>query len=272
MQYKALALDMDGTLLDGVGELTENVILGIKQLQQAGIEVFLVSGRMYPSMLPFWKALELDTPIVSYNGGKIQLPGHEPIFKAELQPTLTHDIVEYCREKDYCLNTYFEDKLFTLSENKFATWYSEYFKIPVNILPEEEKWPGESPAKALIIVETEEELTPVYEEILGRFGENAHITTSSGCFVELLPLGVNKASAISVLADYHNIPLDQWVAVGDGMNDYEMLQECGVGLAVENGGKELLELIDNTVLTLPEGGLELIAEKFFGLQVDKYTI
>lgn len=266
MSFKALALDLDGTLLNEAGELEEHVAAALRVAARAGVRVHLVSGRMHPAIVPFWEKIGLDTPIVSYNGCKIQKPGAAPLFEKRLAADLVPGVIEYCRERDLALNIYFEDKLYILKENEFGRWYAEYFKVPCNIVPGG-VWPGESPVKLLVILADGEQMRKTCAEVTELFGRRAHITTSSGRFVEMLPEGVNKATGIKVLAEKTGISLSEWVAVGDGMNDLEMLLECGAGLAVANAPQEVLEKVTRVVPPLPRGGIEEVLAKFFGISV-----
>lgn len=262
--YSHLALDLDGTLLNEEGALEEHVIDALRRAAAAGVRVHLVSGRMFPAILPFWERIGLDTPIIAYNGAKIQTPGAQPLIDRRLSPEYVRRVIAYCRERKLSLNAYFEDKLYLLKDNQYGRWYSEYFKIPCHVLDEEE-WPAQAPSKLLVILSDAQEVRQIFQEMEQAFAPGAFLTTSSGRFVEFLPEGVNKATALAVLAQHTGVPLSRWVAVGDGMNDVEMLQECGAGLVVENAPPEVRTLIPRSVAPLPNGGIERVLADFFGL-------
>lgn len=265
-RYSALALDLDGTLLDEEGVLGAHVVAALRQATKLGVRVHLVSGRMLPSILPFWQQIGLDTPIIAYNGAKIQLPGQPPLSDRRLTPDYVRTVIAYCRTHKLSMNAYFEDKLYLLQDNQFGKWYSEYFKIPYYVLNEKE-WPAESPSKLLLILENPEQVQQAFTEMSNSFPPGAFLTTSSGRFVEFLPEGVNKATALQLLATHINLPLNHWVAVGDGANDLEMLQECGIGLVVENAPEDVRLQIPQVVPPLPKGGIEQVLADFFGIYV-----
>ena len=273
MKYKALALDMDGTLLNKVSELEPHVITALRKAQDAGIGVYLVSGRMHASILPFWEELGLHTPIVSYNGAQIHHPGDDkPLYYQALDYDLAREIIEYCKEHDYALNTYYNDMLYTLKDNEYVHVYCSVNKVPYKLLPENHLEVKEAPTKALAIISVEEneaKMEEAYRGFMEKFSGKVHITTSSRRYVEFLPNGVNKASGLAHLSEIIGLDLSEWVAVGDGMNDYEMLMECGVGLAVKGSCNELLQRMDNeTIISdLPLGGIEEVLEKYFNLKI-----
>lgn len=265
-KYRALALDLDGTLLNEEGALEPQVIAALRKAVAAGVSVHLVSGRMYPAVVPFWEAIGLTTPIISYNGAKIETPGEPPICDKRLEPDFVRRVFDWCRVRDLNVNAYFEDRLYLLKDNEYGRGYGEYFRVPVEVL-NDRAWPGDAPAKLLIIARDSAEMQRVSAEADQLFGGEVSITTSSGKFYEFLPAGVNKATGLAVLAEKIAIPLEQWVAVGDGMNDIEMLQECGMGLAVANAPQEVLEKVARVVPPLPRGGIEVVLREFFGVSV-----
>ena len=263
MKFNALALDLDGTLLNKAGELTEEVIQSVSRIAKQNIAVCLVSGRMQPAIEPIWNKLNLNTPIVSYNGSRIHIPNTpEPIYEKRVQHDTAEQVMKYCRTNNLPCNAYFGDRLYTLEDNEYARLYSEYFKVPLYIMPKDGSRPYGDPFKILAIL-PEEKVEQTYQEFCKHFKNDAEVTTSSRKYVEILPKGVNKATAVLELAKYLNIPIEQWIAVGDGMNDLEMLMCVGFGLAVEDAEPKLLEQIKSRISPLSEGGMDEIAKKYF---------
>ena len=273
MRYKALALDMDGTLLNETGELEKQVIQALRKAQDSGVGIYLVSGRMHRAMYPFWKLIGLTTPIISYNGCQIMHPDSEkPLYEIGLSYEIAQEIIAFAKERGLSLNTYYRDCLYTLSDNEYSRMYSRINQVPYKILPEDYSEIKEAPTKALIIAtdgSEPERLAALEEEIRARFGSRVHITTSSRMYIEFLPLGANKAAGLKKMNEIVGLELQDWVAVGDGMNDYEMLRECGVGLVVASAPQELRAHFaeEYIVPDLPRGGIEEVLEKYFALKV-----
>jgi len=67
----------------------------------------------------------------------------------------------------------------------------------------------------------------------------------NGFLGQIMHIGATKAKAVSALANYWDISLSEIVAFGDDYNDIEMLQECGVGVAVENAINEVKAVADS---------------------------
>ncbi|HEX8920650.1 MAG TPA: HAD-IIB family hydrolase, partial [Pyrinomonadaceae bacterium] len=68
MKIRLIALDLDGTLLNSRGELSERNLLAIASARRAGVRVALVTGRRFRDARPLALQLGLDVPVISHNG------------------------------------------------------------------------------------------------------------------------------------------------------------------------------------------------------------
>ena len=85
--------------------------------------------------------------------------------------------------------------------------------------------------KALFIA-SPERLAQLAPLLRTRLGEYIDLTSAMSNFLEVLQKGVNKAWAISQIAERLELDLDQCLAFGDGLNDLEMLQRVAHGVAI----------------------------------------
>src|SRR5258708_20244316 len=60
------------------------------------------------------------------------------------------------------------------------------------------------------------------------------VTFSKRNYLEILPVGVNKAKAVAALSKFLSVDLSEVAAIGDGLNDLEMLSEAGFAIAMGN--------------------------------------
>lgn len=259
---RALALDLDGTLLDESACLDETLASELKALPSEW-GIFLFTGRMLPSTVPFHQKLGLTTPIVCYNGAKIVRPGEAPLFESCLEASLIGDVVEYTRERGIHLNLYYQDDVFCFERTPLAEWYANRFLVPLRIADGPSDPALRTSTKLLLIVE-EEALPATYADVRERFRDRAIIATSSSRFVEVLPVDVNKGTAMERLAEQIGLPLDRWVAAGDGLNDYEMLKVAGLGAAISTGDPALRDVADVVVPPLWQGGLKELMQHAAG--------
>ncbi|MBI4390754.1 MAG: HAD-IIB family hydrolase, partial [candidate division NC10 bacterium] len=89
-------------------------------------------------------------------------------------------------------------------------------------------------------------------------GPPPHLVRSEPTYLEVLPPGVNKGAALAELARQLGIPLDQVVAFGDNLNDLEMVEAAGFGVAVGNAHPDVKARADLVAGTNNEGGMAAV--------------
>ena len=92
----------------------------------------------------------------------------------------------------------------------------------------------------------------------------ARIVFSEDTYLEILPLEVSKGAALKLLLERIGVPREQVVALGDAMNDLEMLQYAGTGVAVSNADPALRAAADFVVCSNEEDAVRACLERFFG--------
>ncbi len=75
MTIKMIAVDLDGTLLNGESKLSDFTKDTIKQISKKGHQVVIATGRPYRMAKDFYDQLELETPMINFNGSLTHLPG-----------------------------------------------------------------------------------------------------------------------------------------------------------------------------------------------------
>ena len=90
----------------------------------------------------------------------------------------------------------------------------------------------------------------------------ASIYRSEPYFLELVPLGIDKAQSLTVLLEKLDMKREEMVAVGDGFNDLSMIQFAGLGVAMANAQDVVKEAADYVTLSNEEDGVAAVVEKF----------
>ena len=82
-EYKAIALDMDGTLLTRDHQISSATRAALAQARAHGIKVLLVTGRHFMTARPFHHELALDTPLICSNGAYLYDPAQGRILAGD---------------------------------------------------------------------------------------------------------------------------------------------------------------------------------------------
>ena len=136
-KYKALALDIDGTLLNTKKEVTPGVLIQVERLQKAGIPVIIASGRPEQGISHVARAVHMDTLggyILSFNGGKItEFQTGKVIYNKTIPIEYNAEVIDYAvRIPQAAVLTYENGKIITENpENEYAQVESRVVKMPL---------------------------------------------------------------------------------------------------------------------------------------------
>ena len=133
---KMLVVDIDGTILGKTLKLTEKLKECFKILKQQGVKVVLATGRMYYAAIHLAQELELETPIISYQGGYIKnFAFDDKVLYEKLIPSKDiFNIIDIVKQEKIHLNIYAEDMLFVEQDNDIIKNYCVDRKIPYKVV------------------------------------------------------------------------------------------------------------------------------------------
>lgn len=258
MQCRLLALDLDGTVLDSRRELSPEMICCIEGAQARGIHVALCSGRMVCSVEPFWQRLGLRTPIVGYNGAYARQPDSgEVVFDEPVSVELTLELVRLARSRGLHIQTYIDDELWVAERNVHVRRYEDDYGVRARVVGDLEQALTE-PSTKVLLVSQPPDIDRVSEELKERYRGRLFVTQSEDIHVELLNRLANKGAALMAVAQHLGVRAGGTVAVGDGINDIEMLRSARVGVAVGRAKPQLKAEADIVLGERPEALVEFI--------------
>ena len=241
MEIKLIACDMDGTLLDSKRRISERTKKAIARCVEAGKVFIIATGRMYPAVIPYAEQLGLDVPIVTYNGGLIRGSKSGKIYLEQpIKLATAQAVLDYVKETGGYAQYYVGDELFIKEKNAYSQMYGDLQGIHSVIIPKGEAFytAYERPYKILVMTEAAkmQETLAVYRE---QFKGRLDVTSSHPQFIELLEPGVNKWQAICKLAEQLGFKREEIMCLGDSDNDYEMVANAGIGVAMANASEKV---------------------------------
>lgn len=265
-KYKALALDLDGTLMDSNKRLSEVNRQAIWAAIDAKIAVILASGRPLFGVQPVAEQLELEKRggfILAYNGGNIwDCKAHKLVYKKEIPSNCITNICEVANEFDVAPLTYYGDKI--ISEKAHDEYVvKEAFcnnaeVIQIDDIPAFVDYP----VAKLLIVGEHKKLLPVRDKLLNLNGNELDIFFSEDYFLEIVPKNIRKDASIDTLLLHLGIRQSELIACGDGLNDISMIQYAGLGVAMKNAYPDVKEIADYIAPSNDENGVAEVIKKF----------
>ena len=239
---KVLFFDIDGTLTDthgGLPEIPAGAQRKMKELQERGYLLFLASGRPYAFIPEILTNFGFDGAVLC-NGAHVEMNGqfiyHQP---TDLKKTI--DLVNHLDENnfEYIIET--KRGAYLIEDFNREDIIAECLKLEVSV-------PDEHQAK-------------IEEIILNDFNYDKHGTDNA---FEIYSNVISKATGVQKVLEYLNLNVQDSYAFGDGLNDLEMIQTVGTGVAMGNAVDELKAVSDLVCDSVHNNGLEKVLNDLFG--------
>jgi Cof subfamily protein (haloacid dehalogenase superfamily) len=244
---RAVAMDLDRTILPDTLELRPRLIEAVKAVAAAGVVPIVATGRMLRSSLPFALQLGVTAPLICYQGALIADPQTGEWLRHEPMPVpLAREVIEACRKRDQHCNVYVDDELYVDELNVYALEYARHAKLEAHAVGDLLQWLT-LPTTKIVVVGEPELLDALQIELRAQFGERLFIAKSLPFFLEVAQPGVSKGSALEWVCDRISIEPGHVVSFGDGANDIELLRDAGFGVAIEGADQILLDEAEATV-------------------------
>jgi Cof subfamily protein (haloacid dehalogenase superfamily) len=260
--YKLIAIDVDDTLLNDEIKVTDATKAALRAAIDKGVTVTLATGRMFASAKQIAQQIELNVPIITYQGSLVKtLFSNEVLYERSVPTDGAKQIFEYCERNGLHLQLYVNDQLYTTEDNDKVRGYSKLSNVPYIVEPDYEKLLQEKLTKMLII-DDPARLDEVADELRGIVGDTVHITKSKAHYLEFMHKEGTKGHAVTFLAEQIGCSMDQVIAIGDAWNDHEMVEVAGLGVAMGNAVEPLKAIADYVTLSNNEDGVAHVIEKF----------
>lgn len=268
-QYKALALDIDGTLLNTKKEVTTEVLKEVRRLQEESVPVMIASGRPHEGIRHVAKAIGMDVYggfVLSFNGGKItEFKSGHVVYNKTVPIEYNDEILDYVKSHipEAAVLTYDDGEIITENpEEQYVQLESRVVKMPVRKV-ENLKAEVDFPVNKFLVTGAPELLEKAVKEMAEHFAGRLNVFQSEPFFIEVVSLGIDKAQSLDYLLKQLGLHREELVACGDGGNDITMVCYAGMGVAMANARDEVKEAADYVTASCDENGVALAIQKFF---------
>lgn len=255
-EYKILFLDIDGTVLKPDHTIEDSTKLAIKIAKQKGMEIFLATGRPLHEVAEIADVLKVDS-FIGYNGAYAIFQEKVVFDKPLMSETIDHfihtatknghEMVLYTNEKNY----------YTSMDSPVVTNFIDKFQLKKN-----EAYHPSVKDKVLgvtIMGANDEEVAEYRSEEDLHFSQ-VNVSGLEDCY-DVIRDSVNKGIAITKILALTGYAKDKAIAFGDGLNDKEMLQSVGKGIAMGNAHPLLFDYAAMTTTSVTDSGIYKGLEK-----------
>jgi len=246
MAIHLVAIDLDGTLLNSSKEITQTTSFILDEVRRRkSVHLVLASARPPRSVMPFYRSLKLDTPMINYNGALVYDPSSSRVvMHRPIAAKTARRIVELAREIDSQVFVSAEilDRWYTdaVSEQYFtatALTHRPDMVAPIG------QWLIE-PVTKLLLLGPDEMLLRLAAAVQQEFPYQVSMVQTEGNLLQIMHATVSKAQALRVVAGELGVSREEVMAIGDNANDVPMLRWAGVAVAMANAAPSALEAAD----------------------------
>ena len=267
--YKAVFIDMDGTLLTSGHSISAANKQAIHKLISMGILVVPISARPLHGILHITdKVLPPDIPVVSLNGSYIFHKG-EIIYEAAMALQDTVAIHKEVKSFDTTVMYYSRMEWFAAAETALVKKEQRITPVKIIIQPFQQTikyWQQQNSGVNKILIAGDKNLVADIEQRLLAVHEGKlNIYKSQPSYLEVMQLGASKKKAIEFLLDKYGITQNEIIAIGDNFNDKEMIAFAGKGVAMGNAPDEIKAVADYVTDTNNNDGVAKALAHFFEL-------
>jgi Cof subfamily protein (haloacid dehalogenase superfamily) len=257
---KAIASDLDRTLIGEDYELRERTAAAITAARAAGIHVVIVTGRMFRSVRPYVEQAGIDDLVVCYQGAVVADPVSGRFLRHVAIPLeLAREAIAAVEQDGFQLNCYIDDFLYVGKMTPEAESYAEHQRIPLETVGNLREWLPSPPTK-LVAIGDPKELDGLAGRLREQFDGRLYISKSLPFFLELASPEVSKGVGLGFVAEQLGFTAAETVAFGDGENDIELLDWAGYSVAVANAGADLRARADFVCPPVQEEGVAQVIE------------
>ncbi|RKD24653.1 hydrolase [Ammoniphilus oxalaticus] len=256
-----ITIDVDDTLLNDAGIVTEGTKQAIMQAMERGVKVTLATGRMYASAVQVAQQMGLNVPLITYQGSLVKnLIDGETLYERFVPQEITELLFDYADKHQLHLQGYFQDRLYGTEDNDKIKRYASIAKVPYTI--EDAAFLRAKPLTKLLFFE-EPDVLEIHEQHFKKvFGDRVYITRSKPFFLEVLHRDATKGHAVRFLAERSGCSMSDVIAIGDSWNDHEMIEAAGLGVAMDNAIDSLKAIADYITRSNNDDGVKHVIEKF----------
>ncbi|MCI8760066.1 MAG: Cof-type HAD-IIB family hydrolase [Clostridia bacterium] len=278
---RLVASDIDGTIVGEDNIVTSQNLKAIDDMKQSNINFTICTGKPYAMVKRFCQDLQASYGIFGNGNQIVDLKTGKEIFKK----TLSQEEVQFCinlaKKQKLHIHFYTEDELVTPKllymdlrnfRLKDTLFHSDLnFKVVSDI---EEYIKKQNPTILKLVISSPFSLEKVEKELNEKMNLTIYriqkakqykdkIIDKEYEYLDITPSKTNKSEALTILSKYLNLSSSEVMAIGDNLNDMEMLQNSGIGVAVANAYDAVKQVATYTTTnTVDESGFAEAVYKY----------
>ena len=269
--YKLIAIDLDGTLLNSNGMVSNETKETLREIINKGIKVVLTSGRMIDSIRTIAEEIGEQKYLIAGNGSIVyDIENHQILYTNFLSKEKVLDVIKICEENSIYYNIYTESEVLTPALKYNVLYYhkenanrEEKDRTKINLVDNMYEYIQNSDREDFLKMTICDEDKMIFNSIIRRLKQikevdvldvehmsRKNITKGTETieinysYTEVSAKNVDKWEAIKYILERENIAKEEVIAIGDNINDKKMIENSGLGIVMKGSTPVVTEIAD----------------------------
>lgn len=288
--YKLVAVDLDGTMLNQYGEVTQNTLNTIKEVIDKGADVIIASGRPIDSIKTIAKEIGSNNYFIAGNGALVyDIKKDQIIYEKYMSKQKVLEIIKICEENSINYNVYTDKTILaTALKHNVLYYYKENLKRPENkktnisIVQNMYEYVKNMKEDKFLKITICDDNKTVFNSILKKIKKVSNIEVLEVShmsrkmirqgteeipieyyYTEISLADVDKWNAIEFLIEKLEIKSEEVMTIGDNINDKKMIENAGIGIAMKDSNPVVTAVADDVAERNSEDGVAKILQKYY---------
>lgn len=265
MKYKLFISDFDWTLGLAPDKIEPETVNAIKEYEKKGGKFVICTGRSYPTIKCVCEKYGLGGLVVCFQGALgMEIETDKVVFGGGVENQVATEIAldlmgEGVEVGAYIDNLFHYDKKGAGIETYERLVGASGRKVDnlAEVLKETKK-----PIRKILTIQEPKIKDMLLEKYSKKYENRLILNASSECFLEIINPKWNKGNGVKRIAEYYNVPLSEVIAVGDSLNDLELIRGEWHGVIVGDGMEEVKKYAKEVTVPFNEQPIKHLLEKY----------
>lgn len=279
---KLIASDLDGTIIDKNNHIYSDNFKAIEDINKSTIPFVICTGKTYSIYNGLSSLFTASYGIFGNGTSIIDLKNNKKIYQSLLDPLDVINATKIAKQNNLHVHIYTNNKIITeellyLDLRNYKLQKNNVYNnnLEFEIVPDLLKYISSNSTEiSKMVISSDTSLESIKTQILNtlnvsvlnikKYGDyKDKILDKEYEYLDIVPKNTSKGKALEILANYLKINRNEILAIGDNLNDLDMVQDVGVGIAVKNAYNELKEVAKYTTkMPVEKGGFAEAIYKF----------
>lgn len=276
---KLVASDLDGTIIDKDNKINKLNFTAIQKIKENGLDFVVCTGKTYSFAKNMCNQFNANYGIFGNGNQIVDLKTGKEIYINLLHSNDVNICINIARQNGLHVHIYSDNSIITenlmymdLRNYKLHEENPDINFVTVNNIQryvQDNKIPVSQ-----LIISSSSSLDEIKNQINKKLDVSVNLIKKRGVYkdyiidkeyeyLDISPKKTNKNTALTFLGNYLNINKSEMMAIGDNLNDYEMIKNSGIGIAIANSYDDLKKVAKYvTKSSVEEGGFAEAINKF----------